>query len=733
MVDAAIAPVWVATNLFLVWAGWRASRGLMPEAGVTLRACQIVLFWWAAVVLAAVTLGAVGLLSGPALLASGILCGATLVFAAQRIGRLEIASAAADDSQKAAPGGWWFGERLWLALWGIWLAWMVARVASVALLSFPNDWDTLMYHLPLVDQWLRAGSLYAPADPVWYNAANLELAGLWCVGPFSGDFFAGLTNLPALVLVVAAAIELGGEFGLTRRVSHVVALAVVSNWVVFRQSLDSKNDMAVAALFLATLLFGMRYLRTGQRGALVYAACAFGLLCGVKYYAVGYAGVALLSLAAAGLINRRALQAGSLAGASALGAGIWAGYWYARNFWITGTPIYPKGLGGRTDVLLQIRPQLWESTLLGNGSPEVLPLLTEAVEAMTGPCHVAALLVLPALLAWLIGSGIWIWVHGQAADGSRRLLLAALITGCGLSFGLTPFVVETVPGTMNMLRGRYLPVRFGLCFLTLSVFALGVLLQDISRGLRGVELARRWPAALSLLPLVGLGLAAAWQFYDNASRARNGQLLDTALLAWNMLLLMLIVVTLRNLPRRTVAACAGVGGAVLAVALSWGVHELSRSWHDGYAGHYDTMFHTRVFRTLQKSEPAGTRLCVFGDRYYPFFGSRRQFAPCRPPYLASREQALAYVQRQRVSLVTAHRDARPRAERFDGWGGWLRDFPEVFVPLDTAGRGGGVFQLWRVDHAMLERVLAGSAEVPGPGGGPRSADQLEVSAGRGRP
>ncbi len=167
---------------------------------------------------------------------------------------------------------------------------MAARVGGVALLNFPSDWDTLMYHLPLVDQWLRAGSLYAPDDPVWYNAANVELVGLWCVGPFSGDFLTGLTNLPALVLFAGAAVELGGELGLGRRLSHVAGLAVVSNWVVFRQSPDAKNDMAVAALFLATLLFGMRYLRLSQRGALVYAACAFGLLCGVKYYAVGYAG-----------------------------------------------------------------------------------------------------------------------------------------------------------------------------------------------------------------------------------------------------------------------------------------------------------------------------------------------------------------------------------------------------------------------------------------------------------
>ena len=737
MIDAAMAPVWMAVNLFLLWAGWRASRLLMPEAGAIVRACQIALFWWAAVVLAAVTTGAVRLLNGPTLLASGTLCGWVLLVSAKRLGKtVELRPGKADESMGLAAGGGWLGERFWVFLWGIWLAWMTARVGGVALLNFPSDWDTLMYHLPLVNQWLRAGSLYAPDDPVWYNAANVELVGLWCAGPFSGDFLAGLTNLPALVLFAGAAVELGSEFGLARRLSHVAGLAVVSNWVVFRQSLDSKNDMAVAALFLATLLFGMRYLRLGQRGALVYAACAFGLLCGVKYYAVGYAGVALISMAAVSLAGGRAWRGARLAAAGIVGAAIWGGYWYLRNFCITGTPIYPKGIGGKTDVLLQIRPQLWESTLLGNSSPDVLPLLTEAVQSMTGPCHLAAFLMLPTLVAWLIGSGTWVWVRGgRAEDGGRRLLLAVLIAGCGLVFGLTPFVVETVPGTMNMLRGRYLPARFGLCLLTLGVYALGVLVQDISRALRGRDPIRRWRMGLSLPPLVIFGLAAAWQFYDNARRAQNGQLVDTALIAWNVLLIMLIVGTLRGAPRRIVWTCAAVAGITLAGAAGWGAYELSRGWHDGYARHYDAMFGDRLFQRLERVETPGTRVCVFGDRYYPFFGSRRQFAPCRPPYLASREQALEYVRRQRASLVSAIRDARPRAERFDGWGGWLSDYPEVFVPVQSASQTAARFDLFRVDHAMLERILAdGTAIASGPDGEPVNAIRSqEATVGKAQP
>ncbi len=131
MSDAAMAPVWMAVNLFLLWAGWRASRLLMPEAGAIVRACQIALFWWAAVVLAAVTTGAAELLNGPALLVSGTLCGWVLLASAKRLGQpVELRPAAAEDSTGLAAGGWWFGERFWVFLWGSgWRGWQPAWAA----------------------------------------------------------------------------------------------------------------------------------------------------------------------------------------------------------------------------------------------------------------------------------------------------------------------------------------------------------------------------------------------------------------------------------------------------------------------------------------------------------------------------------------------------------------------------------------------------------------------------
>lgn len=720
-IDAIMAPVWVACNLFLLWAGWRTSRLLVPDDGPLLKICQVVLFWWGTLVLAGLTVGAPGLLTGPRLLLASLIYGAILVAAATGAERFAArrSSCSSFHGTDIREGSVWFEEPFWFTVWGVWLSWMVSRIVLVGLLGFPREWDTLMYHLPLVDQWLRAGSLFAPDDAVWYNPASFELIGLWLVAPFSGDFLVGLVNFPMLLLLPAVGVELGREFGLGRRLSHVFSFALTSNYVVFRQALEAKNDIAVLALFLTVVVCGLRFVRKRRLGHLAYTAAAFGLLCGVKYFAVGYAAVALAIVVVVCLLAPGGRKAAwSLVGAAALGAMLLAGYWYARNFWVTGTPTYPFGFTGDTDVILDVRPELWETTLLGNRSPGVAGLLAEAVHSMMGPCNLAAYLLIPILLAWLMSSGVYTWfVAGSKDKGVRRLALAGLLLGCGLVFGLTPFAVETVPGTMNMLRGRYLPVRFGLCFLSLGLLALTLLLQDVLSSRRWVILRQPWRAILSNIPLALFGLVGVWQFYVMATLPMKGNTMTSVLVAANIFGVGLLLYALHQLSRTLVRTWLMVTAVALFAATSWGSYQLARHWHAGFVVHYDELLGGGVFRMLEQTDPVETRICVLGDRYYPFFGSRRQFAASRASYLQSREQAVAYLQQQRPTFVATL--SRPSTtagvNRFDRCGGWLLDHPEVFRPVAIpTSDGASEYRLFKVNQIKLEQLqkdLTGSAAV----------------------
>src|SRR3954469_9405481 len=75
IIDAVTAPLWLAVNAFLIWAGWRVGRLLLDDCDLPVRVCQVVLFWWCSIALAAVSLGALDLLTGRRLMVAGLVWG----------------------------------------------------------------------------------------------------------------------------------------------------------------------------------------------------------------------------------------------------------------------------------------------------------------------------------------------------------------------------------------------------------------------------------------------------------------------------------------------------------------------------------------------------------------------------------------------------------------------------------------------------------------------------------
>lgn len=67
-------------------------------------------------------------------------------------------------------------------------------------LKFPTDFDSLWYHMPLIDSWLQTGSLYVPDCARWYFPGNSELLGVWATAGCSGDFLVPLSNVPVVIL-----------------------------------------------------------------------------------------------------------------------------------------------------------------------------------------------------------------------------------------------------------------------------------------------------------------------------------------------------------------------------------------------------------------------------------------------------------------------------------------------------------------------------------------------------
>ncbi len=323
MNDVLAAVVWCLTNAIFLGSTWAWSRRLRPDGDTATTLCGAILLAWAVLVVASVSLGAVGVLSAASLMTSvavGCLAIDAAIFVRRRhelapassaaivadrttassdsdqrrtpsasAGPLSVEPASAEPASADAPSaGQSVGTpsseepskprpdagasgRRWSevgavgpkALWAALAALAVAFVVVEAVLQFPTDWDSLAYHIPLVDHWLREGTLYVPDCAFWYVPGNNELWALWSVAPFSGDFLVSLNNLPAAVLLAVAAVQLGSVLGLSRAWRHLFALAVVFTVPMRRQLVSNENDIAVAALFLAALAEAARYRRTG--------------------------------------------------------------------------------------------------------------------------------------------------------------------------------------------------------------------------------------------------------------------------------------------------------------------------------------------------------------------------------------------------------------------------------------------------------------------------------------
>ncbi len=655
--DVVAAPCWLLVNLLLGFTAWAEARSLFPEDDLLETVGHAIALGMACVVAVATTLGVAGCLSGPTLLLGvAAICLAALSW--RRFRR-----------PPPVPQPLLRGRGLLAALlWGSVLAFWAGRVVIGGLLKFPSDWDSLTYHIPLVDHWLQARSLYAPDCGRWSYPGNNELLALWAVAPFSGDFLVALNNLPATVLLACATVGLSRRLGLSAPLAHLSGLAAVCHHVALTQLVDAENDVAVAAAFFAALLYAFRHAERPARADVLLGAICLGLLAGMKYYALGYAALALavwaIWAAARGpSASLRVLLAGGT-GCLLLGS-----YWCFRNFAVTGSPLYPKELFTHPDLMTRIYPDVAHTSFLGNNRPELLWLYVQAIWKMTGPCQLAGFLLAPLSLAWLMASGGLRLYRRGASGAGVRLALAALLAGTGLLLAITPFAVEDDPGTLNQMHWQYCPVRYGLCFLNTAMLAAVFLVGDaqawllrFGKGEPGAKTSlwrRLWWKCPYLLLLV---LAVAVLFQVVRSDTRQGpEKLDGLLLSGNLVLAgLLLVLLVREWPGARRWLLVGLLAATFP-AWTWACSRLAQNWHQGFAAHYDRVLGGRGFTYLAREEPAGT-VCVLDHRCYPFFGSRRQFRVCQPVYVASPEGLMELLDERRVSIIAA----RPR-QPASGW------------------------------------------------------------------
>jgi hypothetical protein len=261
------------------------------------------------------------------------------------------------------------------------------------------DYDAITYHVPAAVHWLRNGRI--DLLPLWFfNPANTfsPLAGsifvTWWIAPLGNDALSIIVQGPPLLLLFAAAIQMGRAVGLPITLAAMLATAL-SVCRPFNSELTSARDDIYLAAFIATALCGCSRDCLRDRLGPIRLGLAIGLAAATKYTFLISAPLLLLACDAplrAGWKRRDFAMFFAIAGAVALP-------WYLRNLWLTGNPLYPLQLGVFGHTLLPGLFQTLRSERLSTWSG----IHSALIAAYHAPSPVIQLALLIGWLAAIVG------------------------------------------------------------------------------------------------------------------------------------------------------------------------------------------------------------------------------------------------------------------------------------------------------------------------------------------
>jgi hypothetical protein len=419
----------------MLWSGmlglggwWASGRGFRQSDGLS-RAIGAAVLAWAWATLGALVLGLSGHLARWPLLAWAA--------AGLALGGLVRAIAAPppgspDPPREPLDGAAMIG--LSLTLWAVAVGGLTSWLLPVKAVT-----DGPIYHLHFAAQWWKSGRVsiipapfgdmavsYLPADGELFFAALMALA--------DGDTLARLGQVPFLILAAASAFAIARFVGAGTSAAILAVGLFVACPPMIAYSFDPNVDTIFVAGYLAASYFFLRYGRGDDRAStLALGALAAGGAWGSK--ATGTVFVPpLLAVAAVAVLARGGPWRRRFGHLLVLALAPWvlAGYWFARNTWLTGNPLYPLQVSALGRVWL---PGWFESSAMKESPfyqpPGDLRLLADAVLNMLDPRLV------PLWVAGLLAA--WIPRRGGSEGRGAGVIAALAVANVGLYWLLIPY------------------------------------------------------------------------------------------------------------------------------------------------------------------------------------------------------------------------------------------------------------------------------------------------------
>jgi hypothetical protein len=426
--------------------------------------------------------------------------------------------------------------------------------------------------------------------------------------PFAGSradalAWVSLTGVLYAAIVAGAVAELLARLGCRRGAWAIpVVLFATSQRIGIMASSFSDADLAhAAALFAAVVLATPRADEEEPREVRVdasYAALLVGIALGVK---VSAAPAALVVLAMF-LWRARGGWRGRVVSIFGLGMLLTGGYWYVRNVFHTGNPVYPAAFlfwPGATFPQTTLR-EYAQHYGVGRAIGDALTVY----------------LNWPRFHGWIAILGL-IGLAGWLAT-KRRTMLRSQAVFAGGALAITAITLLLLPST---------PYSAG----NGMTFATGIVHWDSMRYVALLPILG-WTA---LGFLVGAGGGAPLARTAIAVLLALGALVVSEIPWWGIALVVIAAVVLSSLRFRTTipvlsARASRAAAAACVVLAAGGMAGFHRTKAEATATslHREPLYGSAA--AVLDRQPIGTRVAVYGDQWiYPVFGARHHLVPVR--------------------------------------------------------------------------------------------------------
>ena len=168
---------------------------------------------------------------------------------------------------------------------GTWLlvaliGFILASTMTIGLLSAPNTYDSMTYHMARVPHWIQQQSIDFFPTENWrqnslsplaeYSILHLQLLS-------QTDRFANLVQWSSFLLAIIVGSLIAGEFGQSSRVQLLTGVVVATIPMAILQASSTQNDLVVGALCMCFALFLIRSLKTKSTADFAFCSAALGL------------------------------------------------------------------------------------------------------------------------------------------------------------------------------------------------------------------------------------------------------------------------------------------------------------------------------------------------------------------------------------------------------------------------------------------------------------------------